>query len=871
MAQADVQKVVEIVFGGIDKVSSVAGSVGTSLEKVGGGISNLTAPFASLANNILMVEGAVTALAVGGMTYAVMKAIDFESATADLNKVLGEEEDRLGEAQAKALELSSAYGIGSSAALQSMANFKQAGFNLTESMELTKASLDLVIAGDLEASQASEILVSTLKGFKAPATEAATLVDILNEVSNNYATNVLELGSGMARLSPIANQMGFTFAETAGLLTPIIEVFRSGDEAANALKAGLLKLIDDSKPVEDALARIGVSQRDANGQFKSGKEILEEVVTAFQYVDTNEKMYLSTQLVGIHQAARMTEVFNGMGKSAEIAATALRGVGTSAEKEVATRLATAEIAVKRFRYGFENLAIEVGKEFLAATNDIIVGGTEIEETLRGLVKEGTFEPLFAKVQEYGAEFEALLSGIAEALPGAFKQVDYSGLMEAMDMVKQAVIDTFKSIFGDLDLTKLDDLAQAIQKVVDVIRVLTASTAGIITGLNDFIKGMGWGIDKITEMDNATVKTQSTMLGWATALHDISGVVSGIGTALNVLAGVSLVNTVSSILKTVTAVEGATLAFTALRTALAFLTGPAGLLIAVGTGVVALGGYLATHTDTVDKFLLKVGNLVSNLFSVKEANAAVNESWGLSDAQVNQLQTEIGELNKELEVNFGILRGTPEQMKALDEASVRVYEEMKKVAASMNLPKVDVQVNTEQIINAGQTLEEKVPSKKTVDVETKIEIEKIKADADVLKEALNIKGKIEIANIEAATERLKMSFTSLDSGIKSTENTLLGFWDVLSGGGLDIGQTMMMERYLDDENRRREEQFDLQKKLVEQQIELGKIKLEQLESGDALIKIDGSGLAPHIEAIMWEILEAIQVRANATGAEFLLGI
>lgn len=871
MAQADVQKVVEIVFGGIDKVSSVAGSVGLSLEKVGGGISGLTAPFASLANNILKVEGAVTALAVGGMTYAVMKAIDFESATADLNKVLGEEEGRLGEAQAKALELSSAYGISSTAALQSMANFKQAGFNLTESMELTKASLDLVIAGDLEASQASEILVSTLKGFKAPATEAATLVDILNEVSNNYATNVLELGSGMARLSPIANQMGFTFAETAGLLTPIIEVFRSGDEAANALKAGLLKLLDDSKPVQEALARIGVSQRDANGQFKSGKQILEEVVTAFQYVDTNEKMYLSTQLVGIHQAARMTEVFNGMGKSAEIAATALKGVGTSAEKEVATRLATAEIAVKRFRYGFENLAIEVGKEFLAATKDIIVGGTEIEETLRGLVKEGAFEPLFAKVQQYGVEFEALLSGIAQALPGAFKQVDYSGLLEAMDMVKQAVIDTFKSIFGDLDLTKSDDLAKAIQKVVDVIRVLTASTAGIIEGLNDFIQGMGWGIDKITEMDNETVKTESTMLGWAKALHDISGVVSGIGTALNVLAGVSLVNTVSSILKTVTAVEGGTLAFTALRTALTFLTGPAGLLIAVGTGVVALGGYLATHTDTVDKFLLKIGNLVSNLFSVKEANAAVNESWGLSDAQVNQLQSEIGELNKELEVNFGILRGTPEQMQQLDEASARVYEELKKVAASMNLPKVDVQVNTEQIINAGQTLEEKVPSKKPVDVETKIEIEKIKADADVLKEALNIKGKIEIANIEAATERLKMSFTSLDAGIKSTENTLLGFWDVLSGGGLDIGQTMMMERYLDDENRRREEQFDLQKKLVEQQIELGKIKLEQLESGDALIKIDGSGLAPHIEAIMWEILEAIQVRANATGAEFLLGI
>jgi hypothetical protein len=39
----------------------------------------------------------------------------------------------------------------------------------------------------------------------------------------------------------------------------------------------------------------------------------------------------------------------------------------------------------------------------------------------------------------------------------------------------------------------------------------------------------------------------------------------------------------------------------------------------------------------------------------------------------------------------------------------------------------------------------------------------------------------------------------------------------------------------------------------------------------MISIDGTGLQPHLEAFMWEILGAIQVRANAEGSEFLLGI
>ena len=34
--------------------------------------------------------------------------------------------------------------------------------------------------------------------------------------------------------------------------------------------------------------------------------------------------------------------------------------------------------------------------------------------------------------------------------------------------------------------------------------------------------------------------------------------------------------------------------------------------------------------------------------------------------------------------------------------------------------------------------------------------------------------------------------------------------------------------------------------------------------------NGDGLQPHLEAFMWEILEAIQVRVNADGYEMLLG-
>jgi hypothetical protein len=77
--------------------------------------------------------------------------------------------------------------------------------------------------------------------------------------------------------------------------------------------------------------------------------------------------------------------------------------------------------------------------------------------------------------------------------------------------------------------------------------------------------------------------------------------------------------------------------------------------------------------------------------------------------------------------------------------------------------------------------------------------------------------------------------------------------------------------IDKENDIKQEAFDLQKKLTDAQIGLMKAQTDALVNGDGLIKIDGSGLAPHLEAFMWEVLKAVQVKVNADGLKLLLGV
>ena len=58
--------------------------------------------------------------------------------------------------------------------------------------------------------------------------------------------------------------------------------------------------------------------------------------------------------------------------------------------------------------------------------------------------------------------------------------------------------------------------------------------------------------------------------------------------------------------------------------------------------------------------------------------------------------------------------------------------------------------------------------------------------------------------------------------------------------------------------------------MQAQIDNIRAQTQALDKGDSIIKIDGAGLQPHLEAFMWEILRTIQVRVNQDGLAMLLG-
>lgn len=152
----------------------------------------------------------------------------------------------------------------------------------------------------------------------------------------------------------------------------------------------------------------------------------------------------------------------------------------------------------------------------------------------------------------------------------------------------------------------------------------------------------------------------------------------------------------------------------------------------------------------------------------------------------------------------------------------------------------------------------------------LEMEKLASNERI--KTMEFKAQIDVARIQADAEKVKAAFASISTGIDSTGDvlkSLFGMFDKL--GSLDSSAYRAVFDQINAENRLREESFNLQKRLTEAQIDNMRAQTRRMETGDALIKIDGAGLQPHLEAFMWEILRTIQTRVNRDGLKMLLGV
>ena len=200
-----------------------------------------------------------------------------EDAVIELQRVL-DESVPAGEISDRLYNIAYEYGSTFENASTIAANFARAGRSWNESLEATEAALLAMNVAELNATEASDGLLSILAQFGMETSELTDVVDKLNKTADKNPVSTQKLLQAIQRAGSTAKNANVSFDQTLGLITAISEATnRSGQNIGTAINS----LIQYSTKNVDVFSTLSAESAEVVDRFKTG---IASIVDVWQQV-----------------------------------------------------------------------------------------------------------------------------------------------------------------------------------------------------------------------------------------------------------------------------------------------------------------------------------------------------------------------------------------------------------------------------------------------------------------------------------------------------------------------------------------------------------------------------------------------------------
>ena len=442
------------------------------------------------------------------------------------------------------------------------------GLTGDELLATTESATKLATLGMITQEQALDTMISLNSAFKIQGDELEDTVNFLNAVENQTVLALSDVTEAIPLVAPVIKGLGGDVQDLAVMLTAMREGGIGANEAANALKTSLARLVTPAKAARDRAEELGINLKaiveDNEGDLM---QMIMDLSRAMQGLGDLQKQQLLSDLFGKRQFARMGALFTNIADEAsqaqrviDLTASSTAELAALADKELSEIERSSGM---RFTAAVEQLKVAIapiGKFFLDVLTPIIKFATEVANKFNELpdtVKKvigvlavglgailpvlvmgiGLFTNLVAMIGKGLAQFLKFLPVVRQTA-GSLEYMSMEQQQAALaaeqlstsEMELSSVMATQAGIVGNLT-TQYNNLAAAMGRVPRGVGGMPTSPAGpapvkMATGGN--VPGVG-NTDKIpallTPGEFVVKKDQANKhRGFLTALN--SGAVKG---------------------------------------------------------------------------------------------------------------------------------------------------------------------------------------------------------------------------------------------------------------------------------------------------------------------------------------------------------
>jgi TP901 family phage tail tape measure protein len=942
---ADLEKTVSIIFAGVDNISATASKINQSFSQLGGSIGAVADPLAGIAESVLKAEAALAALAVGGLALSVKSAGEFQSSFNEVNTMAGTTGASMEQFKQDILD----YATGSTQSLESITTATYNAISMGVSWENSLATLSsaekLAVAGKAELNSTLELLVGTMNAYGASSDQTADYANAFFTIVKDGKTTIPELAASLANVSGIAASSGVDIQTLGASLAAVTAAGTPTSQAITGVKAAIENIIKPSSQATEMAKSLGI-QFNAAALESLGFDGMMKLI----YESTGGNIAQMGKLFGSVEGLN-TALILGADKSGMFAKSLEDMSKSTGAVDAAFEIMKNNVGLSltNLMNNMQAVLIGAGTPLLSEFGESVKSLSTVMQGVKIGIDNGAFDPFFAAINDAQNELQEWLNGVAEAVPEAMAGVDFSGLISEIKGFGTELGEAFEMLFGNFDLTKPEELEAAIQKVIDVIKNLTATASGVLNGMSPLFSAIGIGIEKFAAMDTETAKLLGTVSGAGKTISEFVNALQKIGPALDVLTYGTIITATTNVISLLFALGG-----------LGAIAIPAGIAVSLAAlgweaakiyeGIQSLNKELKEVPEVVDtKIVISGGDemdvVTGYIYSLDGKTVDVPVSLTLQNGDtINTVTGFITDANgKEVLVNSSVTLQNGDVLDLIggfiteassgktynldtkltfdktdnsglydalntSEANISVKYELNAETGKFEAVISEIGASTEAALNENvkapvtETLEwideegnkhelkvpvdntgiektksaiEAIPTEKMIEIKLQGEIDTklatIKANAETVQTAMEWTAKLEIAQVEAGVKNLENMLKSVDNTISTTGETIASLFGTLSDEGLSQLDKWHIEDAAEEQQKMQQEAFELQKKILEQQIELNKEKLNKLKNGKSLISISADGLEPELEAFMWKIIERVQIQATEEASEMLLGI
>lgn len=290
------------------------------------------------------------------------------------------------------------------------------GYNVSDSIKLSTDTVNLAIASNLELSEATTILVSTLKGFQLGVEESTRVTDVLSKTANSSNTNVSELGSAMTKVAPTAQAMGYKIEDVSVVLGLLANNAIVGEEAGNGLKSMLASLAKPTDNAKGLLDKLGVSLVDTNGNSRSLIDVFKDLRNGFAQLDETQQAEYAATIVGKEQMSKFLAIVNSGEDDFDGLIKAISECDGTTARMRETMEQTTSGSIKSMLSKLQEMGISIGEKLLPHVVKFVEGVSKLIDKFNSL--DSATQDNIIKLGLFAMGISPVCTGLSKLFNGA---------------------------------------------------------------------------------------------------------------------------------------------------------------------------------------------------------------------------------------------------------------------------------------------------------------------------------------------------------------------------------------------------------------------------------------------------------------------